>query len=66
LPQAAVDAGAVCAIGFGDDAICEDINDWTWSFSARYADKQSVSDAAYGAAFDMGGSLSSMDYVIFE
>ena len=51
LPQAAVDAGADCAIGFHGDPNCSEISKWASYFSSEYTSNgKYVESAAYEAA----------------
>ena len=52
LPQAAVDAGADYAVGFGTDPECSEIAEWTKIFTIYYMDGEDVDTAALDAALE--------------
>ena len=54
LPQAVVDCGAKCAIGFTDSIPCDDANEWTTRFFALYSKTSDIQGICATIASDAG------------
>ena len=64
LPQAAVNAGASCAIGFETTIRCSQANAWTEFFAAYHCSGDSPEDAAHHAVNRVGRNSSVASMVV--